>query len=281
MNILQIDETWNPIIGCLYDCRYCRARIYADNLQESTEKYKDGFCEPKLVENELNRVFRNKLVAVSLMGEMFGEWVPDHWILGVLKVVVASPKAMFLFMTKNPKRYIDLLNKHIAYYPKNVILGATIESNRDFPVTKAPSVVERYNAMKELQFERKQISIEPIMDFDFDVFLQWIKDIKPILVSIGYDNHYFRLSEPDLHKTKQFIAELQKFTEVKQLNLRERVSQFNPEHLYRTMHPPKLSNRPILAVFKQSRKFRPFLSKKGKKQQKEGEMRKIGKQNQN
>lgn len=222
MNILKIDETWNPIIGCLYDCRYCWARIYANNLQDTTEKYRDGFCKPKLVKKELNRTFRKGLIAVSLMGEMFGEWIPDHWILEVLKVVIASPKATFLFMTKNPKRYTDLLNELIAYYPKNVILGATIESNRDFPVTKAPSVVERYNAMKELKFERKQISIEPIMDFDFDVFLQWLRDIEPMIVSIGYDDHYFKLVEPDLQKTKQFIAELQKFTKVKKLNLKER-----------------------------------------------------------
>jgi len=41
----------------------------------------------------------------------------------VLKVVKETPKATFLFLTKNPARYLEF------NFPNNVILGATIETN--------------------------------------------------------------------------------------------------------------------------------------------------------
>ncbi len=56
-------------------------------------------------------------------------------------------------------------------------LGATIESNRDYGVSKAPSPMERYEAMSAIEWCMKFLSIEPIMDFDFEEFSMWIKDI--------------------------------------------------------------------------------------------------------
>jgi hypothetical protein len=66
------------------------------------------------------------------------------------------------------------------------------------------------------------VSIEPIMDFDLETFVQWISDIKPILVHVGYDNYNSNLPEPPLSKTKQLIEHLRKFTTVKILTLREK-----------------------------------------------------------
>jgi DNA repair photolyase len=229
MNLLKIDEAWNPIIGCLYDCYYgkCWAKLSAEQMQKEakTEKYKDGFSTLKLVESEILKTFRNKVVSVSFMGDMFSEYIPREWILKVLKVIRQNPDSTFLLLTKNPKRYIKLPD----LFPANVILGSTIESNRVYPaVTKAPSVSERYEAMKNLQFKPKSISVEPIMDFDFEVFLRWLKDIEPIFVSVGYDQHGAMLTEPDYYKTKQFIARLKEFTQIKILNLRQKIIQKAP-----------------------------------------------------
>jgi len=106
-------------------------------------------------------------------------------------------------------------------YPKNVVLGATIESNRDYAVSQAPPAIERYEAMKKLPFKNKIVSIEPIMDFDLETFVQWIRDINPVTVHIGYDNYHNNLAEPSLAKTKELLQELSAFTNVKLLTLRE------------------------------------------------------------
>jgi len=65
--------------------------------------------------------------------------------------------------------------------------------------------------MKELRWLLKFISIELILDFDLEIFTNWIKEIDP-LVYIGYDNYEWRLSEPTLEKTLNLVNELRKFT---------------------------------------------------------------------
>ena len=47
------------------------------------------------------------------------------------------------------------------------------------------------------------VSVEPVMDFDLDVFASAIKAVNPTFVYVGYDNYYHKLPEPELAKTKQ------------------------------------------------------------------------------
>lgn len=119
-----ITKTWNPVIGCLHSCSYCWARRLVATRLKNSEKYKDGFT-PKLVEKELGRKFRDQFVFVSDMGDLFGDWVPSEWITKVIDAIRQSPNSTFLFLTKNPKRYSDFLGS----YPKNIVFGATLESN--------------------------------------------------------------------------------------------------------------------------------------------------------
>jgi protein gp37 len=211
-----ITDTWNPVVGCLHCCSYCWARRLAETKLKNVERYRDGF-KPKLVEKELNRKFHKKYVFAVDMGDLFGYWVPSEWILKVIEAIKNSPSSYFLFLTKNPKRYMEFLD----LYPENVVLGATIETNRDYPVSKAPATVERYGFMKELPFENRIISIEPIMDFDLETFVNWVKEINPVMVHVGYDNYNNNLPEPPLSKTYQLIDQLRAFTRVKTLTLRE------------------------------------------------------------
>lgn len=213
----RIDETWNPVVGCLHNCTYCWARRLAETKLRDIQRYKDGF-KPKLIEYELNRRFHDKFVFVSDMGDLFGDWVPDDWIVKVIESVRRNPSSYFLFLTKNPGRF----TKFLDLYPGNVVLGATIETNREYEFTKAPQTAERYRAIASLQYRRRLVSVEPIMDFDLEVFVQWIKDIDPVLVHVGYDNYRCGLPEPPLSKTRQLVDQLNTFTRVKELTLRER-----------------------------------------------------------
>lgn len=213
----DINKTWNPVIGCLHNCVYCWARRLAETRLTHMEKYKDGF-KPKLAEYELRKRFRKQYVFACDMGDLFGAWVPREWILKVIEAIRNSPSSYFLFLTKNPKRYYKFLD----VYPENLVLGATIETNRDYRVSCAPSQSERYKCMVELPYSRKLVSIEPIMDFNLDVFVQWIKDIAPVMVNIGYTKFNHHLPEPNLSKTRKLMKQLKSFTRVKELRLREK-----------------------------------------------------------
>ena len=210
-----VSETWNPVTGCLHDCIYCWARKLALTKLRHSPRYREGF-KPRLNPEEFKKRFRGGVVFVSDMGDLWGDWVPDEWIRRVLNHIRRFPDTWFLFLTKNPQRYHDFLDE----IPSNAILGATIETNRDRyyqegytpRISRAPLPSRRYRAMKDLDWPLKFISIEPILDFDLDVFTRWIEEINPFMVYIGYDNYNNRLPEPSLTKTLELIKRLEDFT---------------------------------------------------------------------
>jgi protein gp37 len=208
-----VTKTWNPVTGCLHGCVYCWARELACTKLKNSHRYKEGF-QPRINEAEFLVKFKERdFVFVSDMGDLFGDAVPGGWILKVLEHAARFPKAFFLFLTKNPGRYEEFLSQ----MPYNAILGTTIETNRDktyieFTSSQAPKPSLRYEAMKKLEWDKKFISIEPIMDFDFGVMLKWIEEIFPFLVYIGYDNYNHELPEPTLNKTMQLLDEVSTIT---------------------------------------------------------------------
>ena len=42
------------------------------------------------------------------MTDLFGAWVPTRWIVEVLDACLAAPQHNYLFLTKNPQRYLEL-----------------------------------------------------------------------------------------------------------------------------------------------------------------------------
>jgi len=211
-------DTWNPITGCMHNCVYCWARNYAKRLAAmEVEPYKTYGFKPTFVERRLKQKFpKGEFIFVSDMGDMWGDWVPKEWILKVLNALTAKPKTSFLFLTKNPKRYSEFLDM----FTDNMMLGVTIETNRSIKLSRAPPQKERFEAMKSLDWKHKAVVIEPILDFDPE-FVDWIKEIKPEMVYVGYDNYNNRLPEPQLSKTQAFIDELQEKVQVEARNLRK------------------------------------------------------------
>ncbi len=216
-----VTATWNPITGCLYNCNYCWAKSLATNKLKTAKRYAQGFV-PSLNETEFTARFaKDDLIFVSDMGDMFSDYIKSSWINRVLEHIAKFPEANFLFMTKNPQRYHEFLQK----MPANAILGATIETNLDSMVlsdkiSSAPMPSERYNAMKTLDWNRKIVSIEPILDFDLHTFGEWIECINPFLVYVGYDNYLHKLREPPLEKTLKLIARIRENTLVIRKSIR-------------------------------------------------------------
>jgi len=216
-----VSRTWNPITGCLHYCKYCWARSYALSKLKNSQRYAEGF-KPCFNHDELIKEFHEgEIIFVCDMGDIFSPHVHDEWILKVLEHIRKYPNTIFLFLTKNPARYRDFID----VMPPNAILGSTIETNKDdiyiqHRISYAPLPSERYKAMRELKWPWKMISVEPILEFDIDIFIKWIEDIAPIIVYVGYDNYGWRLPEPPLSKTLEFIEKLKRFTTVVTKTLR-------------------------------------------------------------
>lgn len=130
--ISTFDSTWNPVSGCRHGCEYCYARNiakrfgknYADlsysavknGLHVLDTKFDDtpypyGF-EPTFhayrLEDYVAKKGRN--IFVCSMADLFGDWVPDSWIEEVFEACERAPQHNYLFLTKNPKRYVELMN---------------------------------------------------------------------------------------------------------------------------------------------------------------------------
>lgn len=67
------------------------------------------FHRYKLDEPQHWRKPRN--IFVCSMADLFGEWVPDEWIKAVFDACAEAPQHRYLFLTKNPARYIELAKK--------------------------------------------------------------------------------------------------------------------------------------------------------------------------
>lgn len=93
----DIVEWWNPMLT--FD------RVYSSKIFTFTlHRYK--LDEPQ-------RWKKPKTIFVCSMADLFGEWVPTEWISAVIEACKAAPQHRYMFLTKNPKRYIKLIQAGI------------------------------------------------------------------------------------------------------------------------------------------------------------------------
>ncbi len=151
-NIEWAKWTWNPVTGCKHGCKYCYARDIAKRFDGH---FKPTFYEDRLQAPEKTKIPKAKLkelgihnVFVCSMADLFGEWVPQEWIDTVINVVRNNTQWNFLFLTKNPKRMIDI------EWPDNAWIGTTID--------KQSRVKESESAFKKIKAKVKFISCEPL-----------------------------------------------------------------------------------------------------------------------
>jgi len=219
-------KTWNVWVGCDFQCAYCNARKTALTRLKNLPRYRDGF-NPHLVEKELSRKFKpGDFVFISYMGDI--SFASRPIIVDLCARITEQPEVNFLFCSKSPLHYWYW---HIVW-PENLYLGATIETNRDYHLTRAPAPLYRYIAMRALDHPKKFISIEPICDFDLDEMLQWMEEINPQIIEVGADNYHNNLPEPPWEKVEKLLAHLKANfpTVVEKVGLRRLSVTENPLH---------------------------------------------------
>ena len=154
------------------------------------------------------------------MNDMFALEISGSWIEPILEHCHRYKNNTYVFQTKNPNRVFKY--KEQRQMPDRFMLGTTIESNKHYPnISKAPAQQERYEGMLKFLGFIKFITIEPILDFDVDILVEWVEDIHPDFVNIGADSKRCNLPEPPKEKVQELIKKLQehKITIKKKINL--------------------------------------------------------------
>ena len=173
------DSSWNPVTGCYHDCEYCYARSIAnrfsgnktaDNIRvelndriysEKTKKneaYPYGFV-PTLHRYRLDEYEKKggRNIFVCSMADLFGTWVPDSWIEEVFAACEKAPQHNYLFLTKNPYRYVLLQEKNKLPSADNMWYGAS--------ATDEGEIRFAAKMLKRLNHDTKSfLSIEPMLE---------------------------------------------------------------------------------------------------------------------
>jgi hypothetical protein len=226
--------TYTPVGGgpCPGGCSYCivAQKIIPWQIQLGNEKY---IGDLRLVEDPL----KTKLVVPDgykvFVCNLVELWIyPDKIISQILAHCNKFPETTFLYHTKYPHRYLKFMDE----FPPKSILGVTIETNRLYYVSNAPNTSERKNTMKEITQFPKTVTIEPIMAFDLEIFIEWLKEINPVYISIGADSRELkegdgqvRILEPEGEDVGALVHESEKFTEVR---LKENLARIYQEGLH-------------------------------------------------
>lgn len=182
---------------CPHECQYC----YVGKGRYGIIPRYEG--ELRLIDKEFQVNYGSgKIIFIEHMNDMFAEAVPQSFINTILTHCNCYPKNEYVFQTKNPERMV----KNLDLMPSKVMLGTTIETNREIMISKAPSPIKRLNGMQKIPLYIKTfVTIEPIMKFDLEVLVGILKLIQPSFVNIGADSKHCNLPEPTKQEVKDLI----------------------------------------------------------------------------
>jgi DNA repair photolyase len=214
-----IDWIWNPLCGkCIHDCPYCY-------VKRTYRRFKKKQEIPHLAFRELDANLKsNSLIFVCSGCDLFASDVDDILIHAVINRTHQwqyrhAANNTYILQTKNPQRLVASPFRLSADIHK---ICTTIETNRVYPdfMGNTCTPFQRTKAMHDISengFET-MVTIEPIMDFDLSVLLDFIKITNAEQVNIGADSapKKNRLPEPPKEKVLRLISELEKFTKVVQ-----------------------------------------------------------------
>lgn len=174
------DSTWNPVTGCLHGCEYCYARKIATRFGGNALSVNHVLDEPIVTKGKvqpypfgfvptfhcyrLNDYIAKKgrNIFVCSMADLFGKWVPDEWIEEVFKACEKAPQHNYLFLTKNPQRYVELAEKGILRCSDNMWYGWSQTKNEDVKTLCFPCSPNLF------------ISVEPILEPVHPSLEDWI-----------------------------------------------------------------------------------------------------------
>jgi protein gp37 len=182
------------------------ANCYASNMQRrfgtpDFDSRNADLVEPFLDLEEMAAIKRRKkpaLIFLSNMTDLFGDWVPDDWLIAIWKLMAACPQHTFQVLTKRPERMAEMTrswrDQRGANLP-NVWCGVSVENQetanqRGFPFVKVEA---------DIKFVSYEPALGPI-DWTGWELVQWI-------ISGGESGSNARPSHPDWHRATRDFCE--------------------------------------------------------------------------
>lgn len=227
MNRMYAEGTsLNAWWGCGFDCLYCKPSFQRQAKRRKPvidKKGKARGCQlcytytPHFHKERLLRSPPRTLGDQFIFFPAYGDlaWASPEVMQAHIDYARKYRDRTFLIQSKDPKCFKGY------DFPENVILATTIETNqlgwRNNPseytsyrdISQAPFPLERYQIMRELEHSRLIITAEPILAFNVIILKNWIREIEPEAVYVGYDNHKTLLPEPPLTLTLRLIREIE------------------------------------------------------------------------
>ena len=223
-------KTWNRSVGCLFDCVYCRP-----SFQRQLKRVARFInCETCYIYEPHNHPERTTIPSFPIVfvygtGDVtFYEPTQVRTTFGIIDNHKPRMKKEYYFQSKNPICF----NRYLDWFKANqdkVILLTTLETNRDEgyeKISKAPLPSKRFKDFYELDYPRKVVTIEPVLDFDFDEFIEWFRKLRDQesleYVWFGFDSKKCGLPEITIKQAQRFVSTLKIFgIEVRGKSLRE------------------------------------------------------------
>jgi DNA repair photolyase len=212
--------SWNPFVGCKFDCEYCKSSYKRQAKRRKRQCLKCYDFRPHFHVERLKRPLPRTRDDSFIFCCDFADlaFCKPEWLQQILERIKELPDRTFLLQSKNPSVFMNYS------FPSNVLLGTTIETNRDTfykGISRAPLPSQRYEAMLKLRHLQKIVTIEPIIDFDIEILVNWICTLEPEACYVGYDSKSNYLPEPELKKVKVLITKIKSTTIVRPKLLRK------------------------------------------------------------
>lgn len=201
-----VDYTHSHLAGkCSHECSYCYVQSMAKRFPAIKERYSG---EIRLIEKEFKVNYdKPGTYFIEHMNDLFAYDVPYRFIERILSHCKTWPDNTYVFQTKNP----DKLGRFSWRLPKKNLVGITLETNRiTIAYSKASLPYDRIADFMNVNLSilDKFITIEPIMQFDLDIFSEWITEINPKFINIGADSKNSGLPEPTWEEVQALIDKL-------------------------------------------------------------------------
>jgi len=217
-NMYKNTKTWGIFVGCRFDCVYCRPS-FQRQVKRVAGKIGCPDCYNYVPHVHPERRFRipsAENVFVAGTGDM--AFCDPNYVRGCIFWAIENHKPRrpktYLFQSKNPvcfKQYLPWFKENVD----RVILLTTLETNRDAgyrEISKAPLPRKRFADFYDLDYPRKVVTIEPVLDFGLNQMVKMMLDLKDqgslLYVWFGFDSKNCGLPEPSVEKAQRLVDAL-------------------------------------------------------------------------